>query len=200
MSQSGYEEFSKWRGYLWPVHYHELKKLLPMLLIFFLLSFDYNVLRTMKDVLVVTAKSSGAEVIPFIKVWVMFPGSVLMTYLFTRLSNRFSREMVFYAMIAIFLGYFFIFTFFLYPIRDTLHLHSTADSLQAVLPAGFKGMIAMVRYWSFTTFYVMSELWSNIILFLLFWGFANQITRIGEAKRFYGLFGIGRIFQVLLPV
>lgn len=195
MSQSGYEEFSKWRGYLWPIHNRELKKLIPMLLIFFLLSFDYNVLRTMKDVLVVTAKSSGAEVIPFIKVWVMFPGSILMTYLFTRLSNRFSRETVFYAMIALFLGYFFVFTFILYPIRDILHFHSLADSLQAVLPAGCKGMIAMVRYWSFTTFYVMSELWSNIILFLLFWGFANQITRLGEAKRFYGLFGIGANFS-----
>ena len=37
----------------------------------------------------------------------------------------------------------------------------------------------------------MSELWSPIILSVLFWGFANQVTRIGEAKRFYGLFGIG---------
>jgi ATP:ADP antiporter, AAA family len=52
-------------------------------------------------------------------------------------------------------------------------------------------MIAMFRNWTFTTFYVMSELWSNIILALLFWGFANQVTRLGEAKRFYGLFGIG---------
>jgi AAA family ATP:ADP antiporter len=37
----------------------------------------------------------------------------------------------------------------------------------------------------------MSELWGNIVLFVLFWGFANQITRIGEAKRYYGILGIG---------
>ena len=193
MSISGEElpKFGRWRNALWPVHRFELKKLIPMLLIFFLVSFDYNVLRILKDTLVVTAKSSGAEVIPFIKVWVMFPGAILMTYLFTRFSNRLKRETVFYAMMGIFLGYFLLFAAVLYPIRDQLHPNQTADFLSTILPPGFKGMIAMFRNWTLTSFYVMSELWSNIILSLLFWGFANQVTRIGEAKRFYGLFGIG---------
>lgn len=145
----------------------------------------------MKDSLVVTAKSSGAEVIPFIKVWVMFPGAILMTLLFTRLSNRFSREKVFYIIFSIFLTYYFLFTFFLYPHQDVLHPHAFADSLQDVLPVGCKGLIAMIRNWTFTIFYVMSELWSNIVFFVLFWGFANQITRLNEARRFYGLFGFG---------
>lgn len=191
--QSGGEthQFKGLKAILWPVHNYELKKLLPLLLIFFLISFDYNVLRTMKDALVVTAKSSGAEVIPFIKVWVMFPGAILLTWVFTRLSNRFSRETVIYVLLGFFLSYFFIFTFFVYPYRESLHANGFADYLQTVLPSGFKGLIAMIRYWSFTSFYAMSELWSNIIFFLLFWGFANQVTRVGEAKRFYGLFGIG---------
>jgi AAA family ATP:ADP antiporter len=166
-----------------------------MLLIFFLISFDYNVLRIMKDTLVVTAKSSGAEVIPFIKVWVMFPGAILMTYIFTRLSNHISRESVFYVMFSVFLLYFVLFAFILYPARDFLHPHATADYLETILPFGFRGMVAMYRNWTFTSFYVMSELWSNIILALLFWGFANQVTRLGEAKRFYGLFGIGANFS-----
>lgn len=184
-------QFSRLRNALWPVHSYELKKLIPMLLIFFLLFFDYNLLRIMKDTMVVTAKSSGAEVIPFIKVWVMFPGAILLTYTFTRMSNRFKRETVFYGMLSIFLGYFLFFITVLYPARDYLHPHATADALELLLPGGFKGMIAMFRNWTFTTFYVMAELWSNIILALLFWGFANQVTRLNEAKRFYGLFGIG---------
>ncbi len=48
----------------------------------------------------------------------------------------------------------------------------------------------MVRYWSFSLFYVMSELWSSTILSMLFWGFANEITRLGEAKRFYSLIAL----------
>jgi ATP:ADP antiporter, AAA family len=64
-----------------------------------------------------------------------------------------------------------------------------------MLPIGYKGFIAMFRYWTFTLFYVASELWSSIILSVLFWGFANQITRVSEAKRFYGLFGVGANFS-----
>jgi len=191
-------KFGRLRSILWPIHRYELKKLVPMLLIFFFITFNYNVLRTMKDTLVVTAESSGAEVIPFIKVWVMFPGAIFMTWLFARLSNRFSRENVFYMILSIFLGYFFIFTFFLYPNRDVLHPHAFADMLQSILPPGCKGLIAMVRNWTFTIFYVMSELWGNIILFVLFWGFANQVTRLGEAKRFYGLFGFGANFSGII--
>lgn len=184
-------EFSGWRRYLWPVHGYELKKLFPMLLIFFLVSFDYNILRTMKDTVVLYAESSGAEVIPFIKVWVMFPGAVLMTYIFTKLSNRFSRESVFYIMVSSFLIFYAAYTFILHPYRDLLHPNETADHLATILPPGCKGLIAMFRNWTSTLFYVMAELWSAIILSVLFWGFANQVTRLFEAKRFYGLFGIG---------
>lgn len=194
-SSGSASEFSSWRSYVWPVHRYELKKLIPMLLMFFFISFDYNVLRTLKDSLLITAKSSGAEVIPFVKVWAMFPGAILMTMLFTYLSNRMSRERVFNIMLTIFLSYFFVFTFILYPFRDAIHPHALADNLEATMPLGFKGFIAMLRYWSFTLFYVMSELWSSVILSVLFWGFANQVTKIGEAKRFYGLFGVGANFS-----
>jgi AAA family ATP:ADP antiporter len=101
-----------------------------------------------------------------------------------------SREKVISLMFSGFLVYFALFTLVLYPYREYLHPEQSADYLQTVLPSGFKWFIAMYRNWTFTTFYVMSELWGNIVLFVLFWGFANQITRLNEAKRFYGLFGI----------
>lgn len=187
----GNQEFSKVRSFFWPVHTFELKKLVPMLLIFFLISFDYNILRTMKDTLLVTAEGSGAEAIPFVKVWAMLPGAVLFTWLFTRLSNRYSREQVFYIMMSIFLGYYALFITVLYPARDLIQPTDLAEAMQSALPLGCKGFIAMFRNWVITSFYAISELWSNIVLFLLFWGFANQITKLGEAKRFYGLFGMG---------
>lgn len=183
--------FGRLRSLVWPIHRYELRKLLPMLLIFFLITFNYNVLRTMKDTLVITGKASGAEVIPFIKLWFMFPGAVLLTYLFTRLSNRFSREVVFYSIVSLFLLFFAIFTFVLYPNREVLHPHDFCDKLQTLLPLGLKGFIAAIRNWTFTLFYVMSEIWGNIVLALLMWGFANQVTRLGEAKRFYAIFGVG---------
>ncbi len=161
-----------------------------MLLLFFLVAFNYNVLRTMKDTLVVTAKLSGAEIIPFIKVWAMFPAAVIMTALFSFLINRYSKEVVFYALVGVFAGYFALFLL-LYPYQDRLQPQASADWLAHVLPAGFAGLIAMYRYWLFTLFYVISELWGSVIHGTLLWGFANQVTRLDEAKRFYGLYGVG---------
>ena len=71
-----------------------------------------------------------------------------------------------------------------------MHPHQLADSLQAVLPVGCKGLIAMFRNWSFTIFYVICELWGSMVLSVLFWGFANEVTHITEARRFYSMLGL----------
>jgi AAA family ATP:ADP antiporter len=192
---SSIQDFGKLRATIWPVHAHELIKFIPMLLIFFLVGFNYSVLRATKDALVVTAPASGAEAIPFIKVWAILPAAFLMTFLFTRVSNKFSRENTFYVMMSIFLAFFFLFTFVLYPFRDILHPHQFADQMQDMLPVGCKGLIAMLRNWTFTLFYIMSEMWSTIILTILAWGFANEVTSVQDAKRFYGILGIGVNFS-----
>lgn len=158
-----------------------------MMLMIFFITFNYSILRNLKDAIVVTAESSGAEVIPFIKVWVLLPSAVLITLIFTRLSNRYSQERVFYIFITGFLLFFTAFAFFIYPLRDELHPHALADRMEALLPLGLKGFVAMFRNWSFTIFYVFCELWSSIVVTVLFWGFANEITKMTEAKRFYGV-------------
>lgn len=162
-----------------------------MFAIFFLISFNYNALRAYKDSLVVTAPQSGAEAIPFIKVWAILPCALLITFLFTRLANRYSREKVFYIMMCLFLSFFLIFTFVLFPAQDYLHPNALADKVQAFLPQGVKGLVAVFRNWTFTLFYVMAELWGTAILSLLFWGFANEVTTVKEARRYYGVLMIG---------
>lgn len=190
-------EFSQLRAFFWPIYRHEIKKVLPMMLMLFLICFNYSILRNVKDAVVVTAKSSGAEVIPFIKVWVLLPMAVLFTLIFTKLSNRFSQEKVFYIIITFFLGFFAAFTYIFYPLRDSLHPHQLSDYLETILPAGFKGLIAMFRNWSFTLFYVVCELWGSIVLTVLFWGFANEITKITEARRFYSMLGVIASFSAI---
>ena len=190
--------FNKLRGFFWPIHRHECKKLLPMMLMLFLICFNHSVLRNVKDAVVITAKASGAEVIPFIKVWVLLPMAVLFTLIFTKLSNRFSQEKVFYIVITFYLSFFAIFTFLFYPLRDWLHPHAFADYLTNVLPAGFKGLIAMFRNWTYTLFYVICELWGSIVLNVLFWSFANEITKITEARRFYSMMGVASSIAAIL--
>ncbi len=181
-------EFGSIRSFLWPIHSHEVKKLVPMLLMLFLICLNYGILRNMKDSVVIPA--SGAEVIPFIKVWAILPMAILLTFAFTKLSDRYSQERVFYIMTSGFLLFFAVFAFVLYPMRDIIHPYESADYLDGVFPLGFKGLISMYRYWTFTLFYVISELWSTIVMSVLFWGFANEITRMTEVRRFYSVCGI----------
>lgn len=191
MSETKKTEFGKWRSFLWPVHNFELKKLLPMFLLFFFINFNYTILRDTKDALIVTAPGSGAETLPFLKVWAVLPMAILFMIVYSKLSNIFSKQKLFYSTISFFIGYFALFALVFYPNREFFHPNDLADKLQAILPQGFSGMISMLRNWTFSLFYVMAELWGSVAISLLFWGFANDITKVSESKRFYTLFGLG---------
>ncbi|MDJ0651948.1 MAG: Npt1/Npt2 family nucleotide transporter [Simkaniaceae bacterium] len=182
---------SRIRSYLWPIHNWEMKKFLPLLILYALICFNYSLLKAAKDSLVITANDSGAAVIPFIKIWAILPMALLVTYLFTRLFNRFSQEKVFYIMIGSFLAFFAFFAFVIYPLRDIIHPHGFCSYLEEICPRGFGGLIGMIRYWSFTLFYVMAELWGTAVMSVLFWVLANEIMTIKDAKRIYGILGVG---------
>jgi AAA family ATP:ADP antiporter len=168
-----------------------MKKILPLGLMFFCILFNYTILRDTKDVLVVTAKGSSAEIIPFLKTWVNLPMAIGFMLLYTKLSNVLSKQALFYTVILPFIAFFGAFGFVLYPLSNYIHPEAFADKLLNVLGPRFLGPLAIIRIWSFCLFYVMAELWGSVVVSVLFWGFANQITTVDEAKRFYPLFGLG---------
>jgi AAA family ATP:ADP antiporter len=196
MSNETASEFGKWRAFFWPVHAYELKKLLPMFIMFLCISFNYTILRDTKDTLVVT--SSGAETIPFLKVWGVVPSAIVFMIIYAKLSNILSKEKLFYTAIAPFLIFFALFVYVLYPNREALHPHASADYLQSILPQGLGGLVACYRNWTFSLFYILSELWGSAVLSLMFWGFANDIMRVTEAKRFYTLLGMGANLALII--
>ncbi len=183
------QEFGKWRSRLWPIYNHELKKVIPMVLLFFLILFNYTVLRDTKDTLVVTA-AKGSQVIPFLKFWGVLPCAVLFMLVYAKLSNKLSKPALFYSMVAPFVVFFGLFAWVLYPFREALHPTEFCNTLQGVLPQGLQGLIDVMRNWTFSLFYVMSELWGSMAVSLLFWGFANDITKVKESKRFYTIFAM----------
>ncbi|CAH2037505.1 unnamed protein product [Thlaspi arvense] len=168
-----------------------LKKIVPLGLMFFCILFNYTILRDTKDVLVVTAKGSSAEIIPFLKTWVNLPMAIGFMLLYTKLSNVLSKKALFYTVIVPFIVYFGAFGFVMYPLSNLIHPEALADKLLATLGPRFMGPLAIMRIWSFCLFYVMAELWGSVVVSVLFWGFANQITTVDEAKKFYPLFGLG---------
>ncbi|CAL0308774.1 unnamed protein product [Lupinus luteus] len=168
-----------------------LKKIIPLGLMFFCILFNYTILRDTKDVLVITAKGSSAEIIPFLKTWVNLPMAIGFMLLYTKLSNVLSKQALFYSVILPFIAFFGAFGFVLYPLSSYIHPEMLADKLLNILGPRFLGPLAILRIWSFCLFYVMAELWGSVVISVLFWGFANQITTIEEAKKFYPLFGLG---------
>lgn len=198
MTQTAKPEFGKIRSLFWPVFTFELKKLLPLFFMFFLISFNYTILRDLKDSLLVTAPGSGAEAIPFLKVWGVLPFAVVFMLIYSKLSNKLSKEKLFYTAIIPFLVFFALFAFVIYPISDYIHPTALADKLQDILPNGARGFVALFRNWTFSLFYIMAELWGSVALSLLFWGFANEIMKVSEAKRFYAVLGLGA--NLALPI
>ncbi|KAJ1392159.1 ADP/ATP carrier protein [Sesbania bispinosa] len=168
-----------------------MKKIIPLGMMFFCILFNYTILRDTKDVLVVTARGSSAEIIPFLKTWVNLPMAVGFMLLYTKLANVLSKQALFYSVILPFIAFFGAFGFVLYPLSNYIHPQAFADKLLNILGPRFLGPLAIMRIWSFCLFYVMAELWGSVVISVLFWGFANQITTVDEAKRFYPLFGLG---------
>lgn len=183
------QTFSKWRQRLWPVHRFELKKFVPLFLLKFLFTMNFYLLGfATKDTLVVTAKNSGAEVIPILKGWVVLPCSILMLIIYTKLSNKMPWEKLFYTVLSFFLVFFLLFGFVLYPMRESLCPTALTDWMFSILGDTRTHWVAVVQHWMNSLFFVVAELWGTMVLVLLFWTFANNINQVHEAKRSYNLF------------
>jgi AAA family ATP:ADP antiporter len=197
MSQVKEEEFTGWRKMLWPIHSSEVKKFLPMGIMMFCILFIYTLLRDTKDALLVNAPGAGAESLAFAKgIGVTF-SAVMFMILYTKAANIFKREGLFYVTALPFLIFFGLYPYFIYPHVNTIHMSlESIQGLQDAYPM-FKWMIPLVGNWTYTLFYILSELWGSAVLSLLFWQFANSITPIKEAKRFYGMFGFVGNFGLL---
>ncbi len=191
MASGGQSPLTRWRERLWPIHAYELKKILPLLFMKFFISFTYGVLTTMKDASVVTARGSGAEVIPVLKGWIVLPIALGATLLYSKLSNLFRRSILFYGIILFFMAFVFLYGFVLYPNVEALSPHQSADWLLSQLGQENAHWVAIYRNWIQSIFFVMAELWGSIVIFLLFWGFVNHICNFNEAKRCYNLFIAG---------
>lgn len=190
-------EFTGWRKLIWPIHSHELKKFLPMGIMMFCILFIYNVLRDTKDAILVSAPGAGAESLAFAKGIGVTASAIIFMVLYTKAANLFNKQGLFYATALPFLLFFGLYPYCIYPFCDVLHMNiDTIYDLQAAYPT-IKWLIPLVGNWTFTLFYIMSELWGSAILSLLFWQFANSITPIHEAKRFYGMFGFVGNFGLL---
>ncbi len=188
--QAAKPQFSKLRAMLWPIEGWECKKVIPMALMMAGVLFNYSMLRGTKDTLVVTAAGSGVEVISYLKLGVVLPMAILFLILYTKMSNMLQKKSLFYATQVPILMFFVAFAFYLYPNREIFQPDvENLFAMQEAFPR-FKWIFPIYYHWLSSAFYVLSELWGSVVLSLLFWQFANDVTRVSESKRFYAFFGM----------
>ena len=92
------DEFTGWRSIIWPIYNSELKKFLPMAFMMMGILFNYSIMRGLKDSLVVT--SMGADTIPTLKLFFVLASAVLFMIAYSKLSNVFSKNTVFYTVVS----------------------------------------------------------------------------------------------------
>lgn len=178
----------KIRNIFWPINGIENKKFIPMALMMTFILVNYSTLRAIKDGLVVV--NVGPEALGFLKLYFVLPSALLLIILYAKLCNIMSAQKVFNVVTATFIIAIAVFTFVIYPNPDFFHpSEETIDFLIAKYPF-FKWIFKIAGKWSYASIYIVAELWGSMMLSLLFWQFANQVTSTLEAKRFYSMFGL----------
>lgn len=137
-----------------------------MLIVACLLNINFALLRSARNAIAVADLSGSAALVPFYELFGTLPSAVLMTWLMALLLNRYSLDTVFTVMGGLFISFFLLFAFLIYP-----QLVEATKTLQ-ILCSGL--------------FYVMAELWKVVLLTVLFWALVNRYTSLQSAKALYG--------------
>ena len=180
--------FEKVKEIIWPIERKELKLFIPMALMMLCILFNFGALRSIKDSLVVP--SMGAEIISFLKLWLVLPSCVIFTILYVKLSNKFNFEYVFYIIVGSFLLFFLFFAYIIYPNQELYHPNDKMINNLITSYPNFKWFIKIASKWSYGLMYIFAELWSAVVINLMFWQFANHIFDTNKAKRFYPVLGM----------
>jgi AAA family ATP:ADP antiporter len=181
---------------IFPIEKSELKLFCKFAALLICVLFNFSSLRTLKDSLVIS--SIGAEAISFLKLWLVLPCAIVFTFLYVRLSNSFNLQQIFTLFVAIFISFFVVFAFIIYPYQHKYHTPSKVIEALIVLWPHCKWFIKLFGKWSYVMLYVLAEIWGAMIINLMFWQFANHIFKKQQAQRLYpmiGMFGsLGLIF------
>ena len=162
-----------WYFNIVPIYPKELAKFFSLSMMMFWIVFIFTMTRDTKDALIVT--TCGSEAIAFLKVYGVVPAAGAFMLGYAKMANSVSPRSLFYATLAPFVIFYLAFAFILYPLKDYLH------PLSIVVPkGGMSFAVNLVRHWTFSLYYIVSELWGSAGIPLLFWSCANDVVKLDQ--------------------
>lgn len=157
-------------------------------------TYVYGILRVLKESLVLSLGS--AEMISAIKIWVIWPVSILAVIIYIKLSGCMLRTRLFHAANAFFVFFFVLFATLIYPNYQACCFH-LGDGLVVQYPS-LRYFFMVLNNWPCSLFYAFAELWTTVMLSVSTWEVTNHITTLDQSKRFYSLYGAFRGFGMTL--
>ncbi|WP_202149340.1 Npt1/Npt2 family nucleotide transporter [Candidatus Sarmatiella mevalonica] len=178
--------YRKFCSYIWPIKSYELSRFLCITLLMFCILGIQNLIRALKDSVVTTM--IGPETTTFLKLYLVMPSAFLFSAVYIKIISKVDSESLFYYIFLSFIAFFALFAFVLFPNHDAFSFSQESFANIVAAHPHLKWFVLLIGNWGLSLFYVISELWSNIVFALLFWQFVNRITNVEQSKRFYPLF------------
>ncbi len=184
------------REVLLPIKKHELKKFIPLVLIFCSAIFIYTTCRQLKDTLVIGG-AAGAVGAVYAKVLVLICSYLYQHFYVNRVSRKYHFSYFAYFFIIPLVIYYIVFNFFLLDNPAVIPSATTLNSIKNNYPI-LKNMCMILSEWPRIMYYVVSEVWSVAVVIVLCWQLANRYVKPEETGRFYPSLMIVTQFCVLL--
>ena len=164
---------------------YDRKKTLSISFLIILTTYISGLTRAIKDTLLVS--SLGAEILNALKLYLTLPVSVILMLTYTKLLEKYKNFTVYHIANLFFICFFIIFALFLYPNREVLHMDF--NSMEVIKfrknwPS-LEYFLVIIGNWTYSLFYVFCELWSNVMMMILFWQMMNKVTDIKKATTLY---------------
>jgi ATP/ADP translocase len=162
----------------------------------FLVLLNQNIIRTIKNSLVVTLIEP--EIISFIKLYVEVPITFIVLVIYIKIYSLFSSKQIFNFTLIAFAIIFAIFGFMLLPNLELYSLDKNlVDNIIYEYPH-LKWIMQLVEHWALVLLYVFGELWTAILYSLLLWELINRVTSVEDSKKDYPIINFfGQISTVL---
>lgn len=149
--------------FFFPISRSEFPHFLSMSSMMFLFIYVFTTVRDTKDTLVVS--NCGAEAIPFLKLYGVMPCAFLFIFGYSRLSQLVGKKALFYLTLCPFFAFYALFAFVLFPNRESIHFSKDIVTKSAAGKAAY----SLIQYWSYSLYFIVSELWASAGVPLLFW-------------------------------